>query len=75
MGLGPPVCMLCKLIMKLNDSPSYWTCIRCNKNSSEENVSHLFCLTKEELLNVENNTEKEINNANSGKRNYPINKK
>jgi len=50
MGLGPPVCTKCRMLMKHdpNRKGPRWFCLKCGIDCSHEDSSSLFCFKKEE---------------------------
>jgi hypothetical protein len=44
MGLGPPVCVPCNLIMSFHKERPHWRCSECDKTSEDsDGISHFFC--------------------------------
>jgi len=55
MGLGPLVCVECKLytnLVKTNDGPGEWTCPCCGTDA----VDYLWLLTETEQTQIANNS-------------------
>ncbi len=58
MGLGPPVCTKCRLVMLFHASFPFWTCGKCGNNGhGSDDVSHLFCLDPKTAEEYKKNTE------------------
>lgn len=55
MGLGPPVCKKCMIIMLHNPvKRPAWTCDKCGINAfdNSEDTSNIFCYSKEEAEEI-----------------------
>jgi len=55
MGLGPPVCLNCSILMKLYNEAPYWRCAKCNE---DKRFGHLWEYPKEKQKEIEENTHK-----------------
>jgi len=57
MGLGPLICVDCKLFarkVKINDEPAEFVCPRCNRDAG--NIDYLWMFTEDEQnIIIENN--------------------
>jgi len=58
MGLGPPVCVPCKRIMKFTAASKTWACPACSRSAdADDGVRHLFCLPLDLFNEVRHNDE------------------
>lgn len=60
MGLGPPVCLDCNLVLNCLEEPTargnYWVCDQCGKECDHERTGHLWGVSKELADKIEQNT-------------------